>query len=299
MKYKNIFWGIVLIVIGVLFVLKNLNIIQFNWVYLIELWPLLLIFWGISLLPVRDFIKLALYLIALIAGVYLVNTSNGDSFWYWKFKNYNENRFIEQTIEKEYNTSYKTANLKLSAVSGNFDIKGNTDKLINFTSKGSIGKYKISEKSNDSTIFIDLGLESNIVSVDKSEYNQCKLLLNTKPLWNLFFEAGASNINIELSDLKVEKIRFEGGASNMNVTLGNKHPNTSIYVEAGVSSIKINIPKSSGCELIMDNVLSSRKIDGFSKINDNIFRTENYDTATEKIKINIEAAVSKFEINRY
>jgi len=299
MKYKNIFWGVVLIILGVLFILKNFNIIQFNWVYLIELWPLLLVFWGISLIPIKEIIKLFLYLIALIIGIYLVNTSNGDSLWYWRFKNINENKYNEQIIEKDYDTSYKIAQLKLSAVSGSFEVKGNTNKLISFKNTGNIGRYKVSEKINDSIIDIDLGLESNIVSVNKNEENKCNLLLNTTPIWSLFFEAGASDINLELKDFKIEKIKFEGGASNLNLTLGNKYPNTNIKVEAGVSSIKLNIPKSSGCELIVDNVLSSKKIEGFVNINDNVYRTENFDTATEKIKIYLEAAVSKFEILRY
>jgi len=299
MKYKNIFWGVVLIILGVLFILKNFNIIQFNWVYLIELWPLLLVFWGISLIPIKEIIKLFLYIIALIIGIYLVNTSNGDSLWYWRFKNINENKYNEQIIEKDYDTSYKIAQLKLSAVSGSFEVKGNTNKLISFKNTGNIGRYKVSEKINDSIIDIDLGLESNIVSVNKNEENKCNLLLNTTPIWSLFFEAGASDINLELKDFKIEKIKFEGGASNLNLTLGNKYPNTNIKVEAGVSSIKLNIPKSSGCELIVDNVLSSKKIEGFVNINDNVYRTENFDTATEKIKIYLEAAVSKFEILRY
>ncbi len=299
MKYKNIFWGLVLILLGVLFTLKNLNIIQFNWVHFLGLWPLLLIFWGISLIPINEIIKFVLYILALIFGIYLVNTSKDDSIWFLKFQNFAENKYNEQIIEKEYYSNIKVAQLKLSAVSGSFDVKGNTDKLLIFTNKGTLGEYKISEKNNDSTIFIDLGLESNIVSVNKNQDNSCKLLLNTTPIWNLIFEAGASDINLEIKDFKVEKIKFEGGASNLNVTLGNKHPNTVINVEAGVSSIKINIPKSSGCELIAENVLSSKKIDGFTNISGKIYRTENYDTATEKIKIYLEAAVSKFEIARY
>ncbi len=299
MKYKNIFWGIVLIGLGVLFILKNLNVIQFNWVYLLELWPLLLVFWGISLLPVKEIIKFVLYVVALIIGIYLINTSKFDSVWYWKFKKMSEYSYREQLIEEDYKSEYKYAHLKLSAVSGVFNVKGNTDKLISFSNKSNIGNYKIDEKINDSTIIVKLGLENSIVNIDKSGDNNSLLLLNNNPIWNLYFEAGASDINLDVRDFKVEKVKFDGGATNLNITLGNKYPNTNINVEAGASSIKISIPRTSGCELVMDNVLSSKKIDGFNNINDNVFRTENYDTATAKIKIYLEAAVSKLEIIRY
>ncbi|MCP2520918.1 DUF5668 domain-containing protein [SCandidatus Aminicenantes bacterium Aminicenantia_JdfR_composite] len=44
-KREKLFWGIVLIIIGIIFLLHNLNI-SF-WENLFDLWPLILIGWGI------------------------------------------------------------------------------------------------------------------------------------------------------------------------------------------------------------------------------------------------------------
>ncbi len=43
-SYSRIFWGLVLIIIGVLMFLKQFGIIYFHWYSLWQLWPLLLIF---------------------------------------------------------------------------------------------------------------------------------------------------------------------------------------------------------------------------------------------------------------
>ncbi|MDR1792139.1 MAG: DUF5668 domain-containing protein [Bacteroidales bacterium] len=72
MKYKNIFWGILLISIGVLFVLKALNIIAFTWGNVVSLWSLLLIWAGVCVLPLKDIVKLLLSLLILGVGIVLL-----------------------------------------------------------------------------------------------------------------------------------------------------------------------------------------------------------------------------------
>ncbi len=75
MKYKGIFWGLLLVTIGILFLLKNLGLICFSWCGLWMIWPVLLIFWGITILPVNDLTKTILSVIAIILGVVLLLTA--------------------------------------------------------------------------------------------------------------------------------------------------------------------------------------------------------------------------------
>ncbi len=76
MKFRNIFWGIILILLGVLFTLDNLHVIDFDWYNLWRLWPVVLVLWGVSILPVKDFIKIILVLVVLGASVsYMVNNT--------------------------------------------------------------------------------------------------------------------------------------------------------------------------------------------------------------------------------
>jgi len=55
-----------------------MNVIQFHWHDLLQLWPLLFIFWGINLMPGRQSLKLIIKVIIL--GLAL----------YWVFKNPHE-----------------------------------------------------------------------------------------------------------------------------------------------------------------------------------------------------------------
>ena len=65
MNTKNVIWGLVLVLIGVLFILKNLDIIYFSWYGIWKLWPLVLVLIGIAILPIKSGIKIALAIITL------------------------------------------------------------------------------------------------------------------------------------------------------------------------------------------------------------------------------------------
>lgn len=299
MKYKNIFWGIVLIAIGVMFILKNLDIINFNWFMLFQLWPLILVFWGISLIPVKDYVKFILMLLSLSIGIWLVNYYKSDIFFGWHINKDDKKNWTEQRMSETYDSTITKATLRLDAVAGNYNINSATDKLIDFESKGNIGDYKLLVSNEDSTKVVKIGLESNVVNINsENKGNETNILLNANPLWNLKFEAGASDIDFDLSQFKVEKIKFDGGASNIKIKIGNKIPMVNLDVDAGASSIKIHIPKESGCELIGDNVLSSLHFENFTS-KDGVYRTDNFEKASNKIYIKIDAAVSKMKIERY
>jgi len=70
MKFRNIFWGIILILVGVLFTLENLNIIDFDWYNLWRLWPVVLVLWGVSILPVKNMIKVVLVILVLLGSIF-------------------------------------------------------------------------------------------------------------------------------------------------------------------------------------------------------------------------------------
>ena len=77
MKYRHVFWAFVLIAIGILFILNNFGIFDFGWRALWSLWPLILIFWGISILPIKDWMKIiGLVLVLALPSCFLTALLN-------------------------------------------------------------------------------------------------------------------------------------------------------------------------------------------------------------------------------
>ncbi len=82
--YKQTFWGVILITLGILLLLKQFGLIHFYWHTLWQLWPLIFIFWGISLLPVDDYLKLVISVIFLALGFYILFRYGQEPGWFWK-----------------------------------------------------------------------------------------------------------------------------------------------------------------------------------------------------------------------
>ena len=163
MKYSKVIWGLILVCAGVFIILKNTHIFEFQWSYFFNLWPLILIFIGISKLPVKDYVKLILSVIAFALGIYILFNSknicsNNEQ------KNEQIEELDEQLIHKPFNPSIKKAVLHLNSSIANISISGSTNNLIDFNKTGNLANYNLSvQPVNDSVtdIYIDMDYNSN------------------------------------------------------------------------------------------------------------------------------------------
>jgi len=98
-KDKGIFWGLLLVAFGLLWLGRSFNLFHFHWYNVFKLWPLLIIWLGITLLPIERLWKNVCSFIILaiaIALIFLLPVSSccrhfwDDDFGYEierKFKN--------------------------------------------------------------------------------------------------------------------------------------------------------------------------------------------------------------------
>lgn len=312
MKFRNIFWGVILIFAGVLFILQNLNIVYFDWVSMWRLWPVLLVLWGVSIIPVNDWIKVILVLVILGASVsFMLNrtefyddSKTFDFFSHRDYDNWDENdestyKYTTQTFSIPYEDSATYVDLNMDAAAGKFVINNTTDDLLYFDRKGNSAEYSYILKTSDSTSDINIEMESTSINLGKNNRNMVNISLNKMPIWDIDLEAGAAKIDFDLEDYKVRKLDIEGGATSITIKLGELYPKSDINLSAGASEIVINVPKTSGCKLSLESVLSGKTLKGFEKTDRGEYITSNFDEAANKIYIDAEAAVSSFTIIRY
>src|SRR5450759_5149685 len=108
MKYKHLFWGLILIAIGMLFILNNFGIIHFSWFSFWRLWPVFLLFWGIAILPVKDMVKYILLGVVLISMFFVINRLPEGRPWYWHFHHPDHSFRWEWNDEDNDSTTTKT-----------------------------------------------------------------------------------------------------------------------------------------------------------------------------------------------
>ncbi|MCD4736688.1 MAG: DUF5668 domain-containing protein [Bacteroidales bacterium] len=310
MKYGNVFWGVLLILTGGLFVLKNIDVVDFSWLAFLRLWPLLLVLWGISVLPVKAGIRIVLSLLAMIAAVLILLQNPDPHLRIFKWHNWDDRfrteRFDddnedwkEQHFSENFEPEIETVNLSLDIAAVDFETRGKTDQLFRFDHEGKVGRYKLitSIDENGNQKDIDIYLQKVIKSGKFS--GSSTLRLHPDPVWNLNLDVGASKIDLDLRPFKTERIDIDGGAASIELKVGDLVPVSYINIDAAVSSIEIKVPESAACEVKTSTVLSSRDISGFNKIKKGLYQTPNFSDTIPQIFISVEAAVSGLEIDRY
>jgi hypothetical protein len=306
MKAKNIIWGLVLVLIGVLFILKNLDIIYFSWYSLWKLWPLVLVLVGVTILPVKDVVKVVLTVIVFIIGalflVFYPKNEDSDDRWFYRhdrdMSTSPKQMDIDQRIFEAYDSTIMTADLDFDAAAGNFRIEQSTGELFEFDREGNLGRYNYSIKDLGERREIKIELEEGRF-VKSDLKNQVSLKLNPNPLWSLKVDAGAANIDMDLTEVKVGQLKIDGGASSINITLGNLQSECNMKINAGASSIHIRIPEEFACEVNTSTVLSSKDLQGFNKVSSGTYVTPDFSEKAKNLTIDIDAAVSSLTVERY
>jgi hypothetical protein len=308
MKFRNIFWGVILIVIGVLFILQNLHVVDFEWVKLWRLWPVLLVLWGISILPANNWIKSGLLVIVLGGSLYFMLDQTIDwrsdriySRDYNYDYEYDDNKtVINQDFDIPFEDSLSMAYLDFEAAAGSFYLSDTTSQLLSFTKKGKGGKFTYAVKRSEEKASIYIEREDGDLRFnDENKGAKIKLALNAEPVWDVNLDVGAAKLDFDLSKFKVKKLDLDGGAASFEIKLGDRYEKSYVNIDAGASEIIIKVPATSGCDLNLSTVLSGRTISGFEKVDHGHYRTDNFDSAQNKIYIKVDAAVSSYTITRY
>ncbi len=309
MKSGNIFWGLLLIVLGGLIFMRNFDIFFFSWSSLLRLWPLIFIFWGIAVLPVKSGIKILLSIITIIIGLVILSSNpRTDHFWYRWDRDVRIDRdddeekedysWKEQHLSEGYDSSAAFAILNMDAAAGNFTLGGQTSELYEFESKGNIGPYNASARKTDENRVVVEFDHKKFRGRDDLE-NTVNMHLNNYPVWTLNIDVGAAELDMDLTSYKVEKIDIDGGASSIKMKLGDTYPKLRVNIDAGAAGIKIKVPLESACEVQTSTFLTGRDLDGFNKIDRGLYQTPNFSDSANQIIITVDAAVSGLKVERY
>ncbi len=319
---SNLFWGVLLIGIGVLFLGQNLEWFHIAWNFgdIAKYWAVLLILAGIaallherktvfnsaSAILIAFAIPLALYT-CVSDGVGAIKdaveedihididgdedtTSTSSS---GKIQNYK--------IDWSPNTKEATLKLKGGAVA--FKLNESKDKLFEAqTSMFTKGGFTLVEETQNTSKIIDFQQNGKVKGHfdfdDEDISNTVDLALNTTPVWNLDLGVGVGKLDFNLEKFQVKTLKLQTGAASIDIKLGNLQEKTDVSVEAGLASVKFKIPKDVACEVKFKGALNEKELDNFKKVEDGLWRTENYSSSAKKINFIIEGGLSSFEIIR-
>jgi hypothetical protein len=271
----------------------------------------ILILWGISILPIRDGFKIvALVAVLALTVIYFDRIAERSSWFHfrdfhitdkdWDDENDDEEtyNYQPQNLSVPFDSLAGKGILKLEAAAGNFELQGLTSDYLSFSKTGDIGNYSLTTTDENGRKKISLCLEKSRIRHTVKE-NKVDIRLSEKPSWNLDFDIGAAEILMDLRDYRIDTTVINAGASSINIKLGDKNPLTVMTFNAGASSITVDIPKTSACQIKSESFMISKEFEGFTKKEDGIYQTDNFQAGKNKIYMTIKTAISKIEINRY
>jgi len=294
MKNSGIFWGLLLILAGFCFLLNNLGFFDLDWSMVSRLWPVLLIFWGLSYLPGK-FKSLALgaSIVTFVALFYfMIDFDSQKEIW---SDNTEDTVLSYGAIKEPLSPGTRAGEMEVRIAAGEFVLtEGNSESLLELKRKGR-GEWDIKRSFRDSTEKVSLYLEKG----NSSSGNEAKIFLNPNIDWALDIKAGGADVSMDYKDIPISRLKLQSGGASHEIRIGDKQSNCEIEIHSGASDIELEVPKNSGCYVISKSGLSNIELDDFERNDDRSYQTENFNTASNKIIIEIHSGVSNIEIDRY
>ena len=315
MKSKNFIAGVLILFVGVVALLAALNVFDFHWSIVMRLWPMILIIIGISILPLKDYLKGALILVSLGVGCLLYHVeakdykgnpvtrffSNARSWSYNDDEDAvdNDEEFpIDQHFSEPY-SNVEHASIDIDFGAGDIEMMAPCAELAKVDAESNFVKYSFrTEYGDDGTAIFVTGKGHTDNLKGKSE-NDLSIALSDMPVWTVNIDLGAADADLDFSPYKVANMLIDGGACDLDLKLGDSGCDTHVEINTGASDIDIKVPAGVDCEVNIESAISGKDLVGFEKIERGLWRTPGFGQGDHKILIEIDCAVSDISVERY
>ena len=259
MRRDNIFWGIVLILVGVLFYLQNQGYITNIFPYF---WPLALILVGLW----------------IILGVFWKPAPSADD-----------------TFSIPLGAA-QSVRYRFSHGAGQIEIAGGAPAGQAIVGTAGMGMNRRSNLDGDRLeVRVEAG-PSFLPLIGPNEGVWRFQLTQDVPV-ALTVESGASYLNVDLTDVLASRVSLKTGASSANVTMPARGASM-LDVEAGAASINIRVPEVSAARIRVKEGVTAVNVDStrFPRLDSGLYQSANFDAAQNRTEINIESGLGTVSV---
>ncbi len=211
-------------------------------------------------------------------------------------------RLTTNTFVETMSADTRAATLKLEGGAARFSIDSPVSDLIKAEVRTTLGSYVMSVDRDETTRTPTIRLkptDEHIEVHDSNIDNRVTVHLNATPVWTMSIDMGAGTGDFDLSDYIVPSLTLNAGVADIDVKLGDKAPQSSVSIDAGVASVVVRVPKSVGCRIINKGALNAEQLDDFEKDASGQLVSPGYGTSTKKIDITYQGGLSRFKVVRY
>ena len=302
-KSKNwdigaIFWGLLFVLIGILLLLNNFGIIEVNLSNIWQLWPVVIIGIGLSVLSPRGWlwgiisVILMLAILGLVAFVVIDNPTHQDL-----------QGWSNQDTKKLSDDAAEAAKLDIT-----IDTPATSLSLSSSDSRRGVEAIQQS-KSMNLNIDAETRGDTRYVRIDSESSrrfwfrggvaNNLDIDLTRKLPVSLSIDTGAASVSGDLSQVKLKSLNIDTGASSIDLKLGAIESRQEVVLDAGASKLAFKIPKSVGVRVESNGGLKSTNFEGIEKVSESVYESKGFADSEKQITLRADLGVSRFEISRY
>lgn len=284
---------ILLITLGVLFLLDNLGIAGgIDWGTIWKLWPVLIIALGLEILLGR---RVSCGGIMLIVIIFIV----GASLAWWSFIPGSGERTTEQFSWPAEGIERAEANFNLGV--GRVSISSQSDMADLLRADLELGRgihvdHELEVDGDVARGWIDTRERSFFLpQIFGGSANDWELVLNERVRWELGFNSGVGDVEIDLTDLRVTDLRVDAGIGTTEVTMPRRGT-IQARVDGGIGDVRIDIPEGMPARISVDRGISGLDIASRFQRRGDYYETSNYDQAESYLNLEIDVGIGNVTI---
>jgi hypothetical protein len=240
-NYRSLFWPILLIGVGILWLLANLEILpDLNWWFFLRLWPLILVVIGLDIIIGRRTPIVGALLAIGTVSVLIILALLAPSLDFGpdaEIKTLTFSEPLENATSARINLElerYPTHVDSLSDSSLLIDADINTLTDVNFSSRGSKSKSINIEPAGDLTSIFDW---STLADRD-AEWD---IRISPYVPIDLEIDVGSGSANLDLSSLEMTDLLIDGGSGSTDVLVPASNSQYSVTINGGSGSFYIEL----------------------------------------------------------
>ncbi len=295
-------FGIILILIGIAWLIRQTGVISVNWMASIKkLWPVFLVALGVSLMAgQRRRLKAGIWVLtfALLIGfgiykrnepgtiIHFYDNSEADSGPVSQVEKVRaENEISLPAGIEEGKLILQLGGVNLNLSEGGGDLLVSLDSNIpNLEQRLAEGKQTVLEYTHE---------ELN----SPNSTRKFNLEMNPEILWDINANLGIIDGKLDLGKIRVRNIDLNLGAGDVALIIGGMQKDTNVNLRAGAADLSIYLPESAGLKVKAGKLFTDISFHNISITEKNgVYESENYEDAVQKVEIDAQSAVSSIKI---
>ena len=294
MKSRNIFGGLLIVLLGIVFLLNNLGMIGWDiWWVFADFWPLILIALGVRLIFRRSVIVQIIVLIMIFVlpvAYYLGYGKTSYQRWVHPGGMRNAETYNWSLTKDE---GIITGELKMSVGAGKISLK-DSDMLATLDAT-SYDKPEIKAESSGNKQSIKIDQASGRFPMMPRMYfvnEEWAITLNRDVIWDLDVDTGAATAIYDLSKIKFSRFDLDSGAGKLRIVFGDLGISGEVDIDCGAGEVTLIIPESVGVEAKLHTGVGKKDLSGRAWIQkDDTYTSSNFEQAATKLNISLDAGV--------